>query len=329
MKKSQFIHQIILIILAISFTFCLFYLTLEIPTLLNILLIPLFPGVDFISPDWNDLYNVARIVGSLCFSGIIILIVLGFVLKKEKLSSLGNIILYFPIFGHFFMAMFVFLGIQWIQVILIPLGDIHDFFNLDNVSITSVFELPSILVNQFTSNWSEFNAVLSSISYIFMIIGLFLFSIGILNWLQGTIKKLDVFTFSLYKYSRHPQYLGYLFWSYGIYLNTLANNIIVRGAFYFDYSFLWFITLLITIGICLYEEVRLTEKYGDKYLQYRSRTSFLIPLPQILRKLFMKPLRFVFKKDYPEKKREILMIVAFYGIFIIIISLIINQFLIT
>ena len=100
------------------------------------------------------------------------------------------------------------------------------------------------------------------------------------------------------------------------------------GGVLFEYTFIWFISAMLIIGICLYEEVIMNEKYPKQYADYRSKTSFLIPLPKIIKRLLMTPFRLVFKKKFPEKRREVFFIVFFYGILIIIISLIFNPFLV-
>ncbi len=153
--------------------------------------------------------------------------------------------------------MFLLLGIQILQLINLP----FIYLEFDILSLGSIFKLPSIIVQSFTNSWDNYEFIMISIGYIFIIIGLFIFSIGVINWLQGIIEKKDIFDDIIYKYSRHPQYLGYLFWRYGVYLLSFTLNDLIRGGIIFEYTFIWFISSMIIIGICLYEEVLMNEKY--------------------------------------------------------------------
>jgi hypothetical protein len=148
-----------------------------------------------------------------------------------------------------------------------------------------------------------------------------IFSYGVIAWLQGTLKRKKIFDFSIYKYSRHPQYLGYLIWSYGIYLLTLRPlGGLVHGARIFEYTFIWFLSALIIIGVALYEEVLMNNKHQEFYTEYQKKVSFLIPLPKKVRSAFTFPMRIVFKKDLPQNLLEILFLLCSYGTLIILIS---------
>ncbi len=352
LRKSNILIQLFIILIAISFTISFFYLTLEIHNILNDILMPLFPGGHTPSLPGSESFESARIIGLICLIFIILIIILGFLIKKLSLSSIGNFILFLPIFGHFLFQMLLLVGIQAFQAILIPLDQINTNYQIDILSLGSILKLPAVFVYNGT-NISNPCTVMNNISYIFIIIGLFIFSIGVVNWFQGTIKKKRIFTYSIYKYSRHPQYLGYLIWSYGIYLLTLNATInYFPGCYYFDYTFMWLIQALIIIGICLYEEVIMNEKYQKKneiyaedylkypekyekyteeyikspgkfpesYAAYRRKTSFLIPLPKYIKLLFLEPSRIFCKKEFPENRRKVFFIVLFWGMVIIVIS---------
>ena len=77
--------------------------------------------------------------------------------------------------------------------------------------------------------------------YGIILIGLVIFSYGLITWFQGVLEKKEINDFSIYRYSRHPQYLGYLLWSYGIYLLTLIPKGWPYGSIHFDYTFIWFL----------------------------------------------------------------------------------------
>jgi hypothetical protein len=56
-----------------------------------------------------------------------------------------------------------------------------------------------------------------------MALGLIIFLLGVFTWLYGKFKGIRIIDFWIYRYSRHPQYFGFLLWSYG--LTILASTI--------------------------------------------------------------------------------------------------------
>ncbi|MFX1380293.1 MAG: methyltransferase family protein [Promethearchaeota archaeon] len=74
-----------------------------------------------------------------------------------------------------------------------------------------------------------------------------------------------------YKYSRNPMVFGYiLFW---ISLGFLFNSI------FLTLGFTSLITIFLIIVVKLWEEKNMIKRFGEPYLVYKSRVSFLIPLP--------------------------------------------------
>ncbi|TKJ18091.1 MAG: hypothetical protein CEE43_18745 [Promethearchaeota archaeon Loki_b32] len=324
MRISKILQNLIVISLGILFSISLYYLTIEFIILLrlHILLKPIFPVVSFIISDAELSYF--RYIGLICLCIILIIIILGFIIKKLTISSIGSFILFIPTFAHFFGGMFWLLGIQAFQVILLPLDSCE--YNL--LSFGSIIKLPYIIIEYFASFSMNKYLFILYFSYGIILIGLVIFSFGVITWLQGVLKKKDIFDFSIYKYSRHPQYLGYLLWSYGIYLLTLIPKSLPRGGIIFEYTFTWYLSAMIITGVALYEEILMNNKFPEKYSEYQKKVSFLIPIPKIFKSIFTMPMRLVFKKDLPENRKEILFLLVFYGLLIIFISFLLNPFLI-
>lgn len=322
MKKSKLIYHFTVIVLAVLFTISLFYITLELHNLLNKILKPVFPGTS-IGITYSPVFNI---IGSICLYIIIMIIILGFIVKRLILSKIGSFFLFLPTFAHFFMGMFLLMGLQVLQIILLPLDSSE--FNI--LTLGSIIKLPYIIMDYLASFSSYGELVITYFCYGIIISGLIVFTFGVLAWLQGVITRNEIVNFSIYKYSRHPQFLGYLLWSYGIYLLTLIppRGPIVRGARFFEYTFIWFLSALIIIGIALFEEIMMSNKFPEEYAEYRKRTSFLIPLPKFIKTLFTYPMRLLFKKDLPENRREIITLLIYYGIIIIVISLFLDFYLI-
>ncbi len=321
MKRSKLLHNVIVVLLAALFTISLFYLTLEFHNLLNMILLPVFPGTSF--PIGES--PLIRLTGLICLCFIITVIILGFIVKRLVISKVGSFVLFLPTFAHFFMAMFLLGGLQAFQIILLPLDSSE--FNV--LTLGSIIKLPYIIIDYLASFSSNADLVVRYFCYGIILIGLIIFAFGVVTWLQGVIYRKEIVDFSIYKYSRHPQFLGYLIWSYGIYLLTLIpiREPIVRGARFFEYTFVWFLSALIIIGIALYEEIMMNNKFPEKYDEYRKKTPFLIPLPNFIKIIVTAPLRLGFKKDLPINRKEIIFLLAFYGSIVIIISLLLNPFI--
>lgn len=61
------------------------------------------------------------------------------------------------------------------------------------------------------------------IVYLFLGSGLLLFSLGTLALLSARVREKDVADFWMQRVSRHSQYLGWILWSYGVYLLFLRG----------------------------------------------------------------------------------------------------------
>ena len=74
-----------------------------------------------------------------------------------------------------------------------------------------------------------------------------------------------------YKYTRNPMIFGYvLIWiGLGILFNSLFLLI----------GFTLIITILLIIFVKVWEEKNLEKRFGNSYIEYKNRVSFLIPLP--------------------------------------------------
>ena len=94
------------------------------------------------------------------------------------------------------------------------------------------------------------------------------------------IKKL--ITEGLYKYLRHPQYLGMIIMTLGltlICLNTSPIYPFVQEQFY-DKSwilFIWIAEALIYVLLAKIEDLSLKAKYGEEFLNYASKVPFMFP----------------------------------------------------
>ncbi len=108
--------------------------------------------------------------------------------------------------------------------------------------------------------------------------GLLIFSLSTTTWLYGKLERREIIDFWIYKYSRHPQYLGFLVWSYGVLLLATISPF-PKGGYAPGPSLPWAISALIIICVALKEEIDIVERYGERYLKYQASTPSCSPYP--------------------------------------------------
>jgi HEAT repeat protein len=87
------------------------------------------------------------------------------------------------------------------------------------------------------------------------------------------------------------------------------------------------LSTMIIIGVAMLEELKMKRAHGETFESYRRLTPFLFPLPRFVTKFCSLPLRLIFKKDYPERKREIVAVLAFYTILCLGVSIFYGKFI--
>ncbi len=279
-----------------------------------------FPGFDQGISELNsyksDLYISEfhlRLIGYICLALIILFIALGFITKKSGWAWVGALGLFLPVFGQFALSMFFLSGLSVLRVIWFPFMDI----SFDVLSLGDIIYLPyEVLIWLFgLFNWNAHSFLI----YFFMISGSLLFVWGVMVWFQTRFEKKGVAVNLIYKISRHPQYLGWIIWSYGLMLYSSGFNQ-MKKTWTVPSSLPWLLAAMVIIAICLIEEIRMKELHGDEYESYRGQTPFLFPIPKWFKSIIKAPFKLIFKKEHPERKREILGITSFYTVVLILLS---------
>jgi protein-S-isoprenylcysteine O-methyltransferase Ste14 len=294
-KDSNFLFTIVL---GIVFTVALIFATLEIPRAVNRTLLVLFPDLYWEVESIEEFMGYARPIGYASLAIVVAVIIIGFASKKKRVSSLGSIVLFLPTFGYFAGSMFFLAGIGILRVLWIPLWDLSPQF----MKLGDIAYLPYIaLVYPFSLVGLDVRTSLSSLA---IGAGFLIFFLGTATWLYGKSKGLSVVDFWIYKQSRHPQYFGFLVWSYGIMLlASLAS--FPKGGYNPGPSLTWLLSALIIICMALREEVVMIKKHGEGYLRYRERTPFMVPLPKVISAMLTAPIRILLRKDLPESGKEL------------------------
>jgi HEAT repeat protein/protein-S-isoprenylcysteine O-methyltransferase Ste14 len=318
--KIKFSHMLLLTLLALIFTIGLTFASVELPRMVDSFIGQKFnfPNIgtgsgaesEFKTNVYFDYYHL-RLIGYICFALIIIMIVIGFITEKIGLSSTGAILLFLPVFGHFALTMFFLGGLGFIRLIWLPVLDISfDVMRLGDIVLLPynlLLDMASLLG---LSIWKE-------LPYVITGIGLLIFMVGTLTWFYSKILKKGVADFWIYRISRHPQYLGWIIWSYGILFFQGPN---IKKMYGISNSLPWLLMTMIILGVALLEELKMRRELGTEYTSYCYRTPFLFPLPRFISRIILIPQRIIFKKEQFERKREILTVLVFYSVLCMALS---------
>lgn len=316
--------MVLLVGLAIVFTVGLSFATLEIPQLLARALHGIIPDFNpAIEPDAIERFIQdyhLRTIGYACLGTIFGLIVVGFLTKKRFLSSVGAVLMFLPTFGYFASSMFFLAGLGVLRLLWLPIWDASfDLLKLGDIAylpyMIVVYPL-SFLFGSPTPR-GDFREI---IGVSLVGIGLFIFLLGTITWLYGKYKKKDVIDFWIYRYSRHPQYLGFVVWSYGV-MVLAALSPVVRGGINPGASLPWLLSSLVVIGIALNEEIIMLKMHGQVYVDYQRRTPFMLSIPGFISTIISAPTRILFRTNLPQNKIQIVLVLAIYFAFLLLLSL--------
>jgi protein-S-isoprenylcysteine O-methyltransferase Ste14 len=307
MDKKTWTLGIYLTILALVFAIGLTFASVELPRLLHEALVQAAPSIDvdthtgetaeFLTGLFMQHYHL-RTIGYVCFGLMLALIVAGFATGKTGLSSLGAGMLFLPVFAQFATVMFFLAGLGLLNLAWLPVLDV----SFDIGRLGDIVYLPYDLLLSLFRGWGvdiHRPLVLLTIGG-----GLLLFVLGTLAWFVARQRGKSVADLWIYRLSRHPQYLGWIVWSYGMLL-ALKRVRYPKRSWGIPASLPWLLSAMVIVGVSLLEERKMRRLSGEAYDAYRSKTSFLFPLPRFLRRILSAPVRLIFHKTVPERKGEI------------------------
>lgn len=320
---KKFPEFFIAVALSVLFTVAFMYATAEVPRVVNRLLLKAFPdwGLNWNLEMMGEVIRSLRPVGYVAFAIVLFLMFIGFIIRKGYLSASGSVALYLPTFGYFVSAMFFLTGIGVLRALWFPLFDLSpQVLRLGDIVfvLDLVLASPVVLVVWMTGGFTT--NVNIHLSPVIMPLGPAVFFLGTTTWLYGKFKGFEIIDFWIYRYSRHPQYLGFLWWSYTL-MSLAASRFPVKGGYVPPPTLLWLISTLTIIGVALHEENEMIKKYGEKYVGYRDNTPFMLPLPKQLSALITTPIRALLKKNWPENRKEIAYVIMVYGTALVLLSL--------
>jgi protein-S-isoprenylcysteine O-methyltransferase Ste14 len=301
--------------LAVVFTIGLTFATLQLPRIVGNWLSNYFPDIHPVMEPERvaEFMTVARPIGYACLAIIAILIVAGLVTSKRKLSILGSFAFFLPTFGYFFASMFFLAGLGILRVPFIPFWDpstnlmaFGDISYLPYMAFVYPFWLGGIDIRE-------------ALAWIAIGLGLFIFVLGTIAWFYGKVQKRKTVDFWIYRYSRHPQYLGFIVWSYGVVLFA-AQQPVPMGGSNPGASLPWLLTSLVVICIALAEENRMRKQDSERYSQYTTRAPFMFRVPRFVSAVAAFPMKLLLKKTRPETGKELVATLVVYATLLILLS---------
>ncbi len=314
--KSRAAHTAFLVLLATVFTIGLTFVTVELPYLIDEVLQraittpDLDSHVDEMSVLKTELFIShfhLRLIGYICFALMVAAIIVGFSTRKTGLAALGAIGFMLPVFAQFAGVMFFLSGLGVLNILWLPVLDISYELQRLGLVIRAPYDFLMWLFRSVGLNgyWP--------IVYFFLGSGLLLFFLGTFAWLSARARKQAVADFWVYRMSRHPQYLGWILWSYGVYLLLLQGRYPKRS-WGIDASLPWLLSTLVIIGVAMLEELQMRKRHGEAYETYRQSAPFLFPVPKFVENIFALPTRLLFRKAEPERKGEVAAVLCLYAV---------------
>jgi len=322
--KRNFLNNAGLLLLAIVFSTGLIFAFIELPRLLDASLQNNlgFPQFDHGGGDLNafktELFIQGlhlRWIGYASLLLIVGLIIFGYATRRSGWAIAGALGLFIPVFGQFAFSMFFLAGLGFLRVGWLPFLEISfDILDLGKVIYVPYWILMWLL-GLFKWNAHDF------LSWFFMASGAFLFTWGVLLWFKSRYSGNKVASSWIYRISRHPQYLGWILWSYGFILFSPFEKT-MKMSWTVPSSLPWLLMTMTIIGICMMEEIKMMLITGGSYQEYRESSPFLFPLPSWLNRIIGWPGRLITRGEYPSRGSQVVWIIVIYTLILMALSLI-------
>jgi protein-S-isoprenylcysteine O-methyltransferase Ste14 len=320
-KNSWFSILLTLLAMAIVYGVGTTFFTVELERLVERVITPHIESSSDVAALNREIYsgidqfmfsNHVRVIGYFCIVLIILLTLVGLITGKKKLASLGSIGFILPIYAYFVLHMSFLAGLGIITALWIPFWG-----NL--VKLGDIAYLPyMILVYPFSVVGMDIRRFLAAF---FSSLGLLIFTLGVLAWFYARMQKKDTADFWIYRFTRHPQYLGWIVWSYGLMLRVALRHDTLLQNTNPGASLPWMISTLIIICVALSEEIHMHQHHGATYEYYSGQAPFMLPLPRFLSQLISAPFRLILKKNRPETRWDLLWTFMIYLVGMMLLSL--------
>ncbi len=313
-------HTVFLALLAVVFTVALTYASLVLPRIASTIMFNVLgpPGdtIDYstgMSEEFLSSYHI-RMIGAFSLSLIVVLVGVGLFTERRRWAAAGAVAVFLPVFGHFALDMSMLAGLGLLRVAWLPIIDHYpELLRLGHVALVPY------LVTVYVPALAGIDLRVPLI-YGLLAAGILLFTTGMFAWFRARFQGWSVARLGIYRFSRHPQYLGWIVWSYGlmIYVARLRGP---RIQWSVESTLPWLVASLILVCVALREEITMRGKLHVSYEEHLSRTPFLFPLPEVLSRVFSAPMRLSIRKQWPTTRRDVVVVFAVYSGLLILLSL--------
>jgi protein-S-isoprenylcysteine O-methyltransferase Ste14 len=320
--KTRLLTRLGPLVLATVFTVGLTFATVELPYLLDGFLQSVIPTpggdshLDEVSRLKTELFIAhyhVRAIGYGAFFLLLALIVAGFATRRTPLATIGALGVMLAVFAQFAGVMFFLAGLGVLNAIWLPILDIS--YELQSWGL--VIDVPNDLL-RWLLRLMDVRSPWPTIVF-FIGAGILVFLLGTYAWLAARSRGHGVARGWVYRLSRHPQYLGWILWTYGAYL-LIGLARYPKRSWGIGASLPWLISTLVIVAVALVEELKMQERHGEAYEAYRRSAPFLLPMPGWLSRAVAAPTRLLFGKERPERIREVVTVVGLYGILLMAVS---------
>ena len=251
------------------------------------------------------------------FSDVILILVLvaamiGITRKRYFTSILSAVIYFAPTLFVFVARMStLFTGFRALTFLIayvfieydIICRNLWHFFYVGQVFLAPYWLAITAYASEGGRIWANIEQVRDVYGSTFIIVGLLVLFLGVAAWLNTKYQGRRLVDSGIYRLTRHPQYLGYILWSYGMLILSTYNQ--APWSQPIQITLNWFVSSLILVGLALAEEINLRTDDGLNYVEYAERVSFMFPLPGSVRRVVSKPFRIMWGGDHPENLRMV------------------------
>ncbi|MFL7810336.1 MAG: isoprenylcysteine carboxylmethyltransferase family protein [Anaerolineae bacterium] len=320
-QRAWFSVVLTLLALAIVYGVGTTHLTIELERLIERTITPRIatdPGIEKMNREIRSgiaqfmASKHVRAIGYACLALIVVLSLIGLVVQKQGLASLGSYSLILTTYAYFVLHMSFLAGLGILTALWMPfwgrLVKLGDIAYLPYMVVVYPFSLTGVDVRQV-------------IAYVMSDLGLLILILGVLAWFYARFQKKGTADFWIYRFTRHPQYLGWIVWSYGLMLHVSRRHDTLLQHKNPGASLPWVISSLIIVCVALAEEIRMRQQHGQEYVQYTRRAPFMLPLPNRLSRAIAAPFRLIRGKDTPATGWDLVWVFSIYLAIVGLLSL--------
>jgi protein-S-isoprenylcysteine O-methyltransferase Ste14 len=319
---SGSLRKLSLLLLAAVFTVGLTFATLKLPYYVDEVLqnTIAMPDGDSHADDvsrlktelFMDHFHV-REIGYAGFFVLVGLIVAGFVTRRSGLAAAGGVGVMLVAFAQFAVVMFFLAGLGVLNALWLPVLDIS--YGLQDWGL--VIRAPNDLLRWLLGLLGVHSAFPTII--LFTGGGILIFFLGVYAWLTARARGKPVADSWVYRFSRHPQYLGWIVWTYGAFLLIQLMRYPKRS-WGIGASLPWLLSTMVIVGVALLEELNMRRRHGEAYERYRKSAPFLFPVPRFVGWIVALPLRLLFRTEEFGRRREVAAVVAVWTVLLMAAS---------